>query len=250
MTSIHTQFNEIIDHIDQLARHSYVEQTLGKPPVPVFFVRILYLLMRSCGVSDERIRVYCTAATLLQMGLDTHDLVSLEPVQSAEEKRRRQLHVLIGDYYSSLFYVILSKHREIDGIQCLAKATSTINETKMTHHREQMKAGWNLNVHALKRMQVISGGLLTALADFFHVGNQPENVWQKIIPGFILFDLLKRYSSILHPDGELGKWVEHTWNELNQAIPEIEQTDVREELTEILNRQLPYLNGFSRVKER
>lgn len=250
MTSIHTQLDEIIDHIDKLAHQSYVEQTLGKPPVPVFFVRILYLLMRSYGVSDERTRAFCVAATLLKMGLDTHEKVSLEQALTDEEKRRRQLYVLAGDYFSSLFYVTLSKHREIAGIQCLAKATAFINEIKMTHHREQMKAGRNLDVNALKRMQLISGGLLTALADFFHVGSKSENVWHKIIPGLVLFDLLKEHSDSLHPDGDLDEWVERTWNELKHAIPEIEQAEVREELTEILNQQSVYLNGFSPVKER
>ncbi|MBA4495605.1 heptaprenyl diphosphate synthase component 1 [Paenactinomyces guangxiensis] len=249
MTSIHTEFINIMDHIEKLTCQSYVTKTIGKPPVPVFFVRVLHLMLRSLGVSEKRIHVFCVSTTLLQMGLVTHDRVSLAEQLSPEEMRERQLMVLSGDYYSSLFYHLLSKHQEIEGIHCLAKATSLINEIKMTHRAEQCK-GKPLDLQALKRIQSISSGLLTALADFFHVGQESENNWKKIIPGLMLFDELRHCSDSFNPgDTSSSEWIRETWAEMGHALMNIEQQDIKRKLSEMLNTQFLWLSELSLVKE-
>lgn len=172
MTSIHNNQTSIMSHLQQLTNHPYLLQHHGTPKIPTLFVTVLQLMMTSNGESSKRIVTYGVSTALLRMGLVVHQQVSLQMEQDEDAFRHKQLSVLTGDYYSSLFYQTLSQHNEIAGMKVLAKTESEICEVTMKHHI----AG---SFDSFLQEDWSGRYLLTALADFFRV--QTQMSWGSIL---------------------------------------------------------------------
>jgi heptaprenyl diphosphate synthase len=230
MTSIHNEeLQSVLDEIGRLVSHPYVNRVIGNPVIPVFFVHVLFRMLQALGVSGKRLRLYSVAAALLKMGLDTHDRVSTEIRLPAEERRQRQLLVLAGDYYSSLFYRLLSAHGEVEGIRRLSEAICAINERKTTNHLDQEEEP--LTESRLKRMGWIESGILTALADFFHVEKNSDNPWRGIGFELMFLDALSRM--VDQAEGQLEKlarFAKEAQNRLERLLEPVGHPEIREEL--------------------
>ena len=62
--------------------------------------------------------LFTLATSLVQLGLDTHDLVTASnDVKEKKAARSRQLKVLAGDYFSARFYHLLAQAGQIDMIK-------------------------------------------------------------------------------------------------------------------------------------
>jgi heptaprenyl diphosphate synthase len=161
------EFHSILGRLERVVSHPQLEKYLGKPPVPIYFVRFLFQLLSELKLPPKRVETYCIAATCLHMGLMIHERISLKKETELSQIRKRQLTVLAGDFYSSLFYRFLAEAGEIEGIQCLSKCTSEINEQKLLYSEENME-------------QLVSTRIWKALADFFRIDpNHPWYQWIK-----------------------------------------------------------------------
>lgn len=238
MSSIHNEkFASILRSIEEAAEHPFVTKVIGKPKIPLFFVTVYYLMCQSLRVPEKRAHLYGVATTLLYMGLTLHEKVEKDRPQQLNETNKQQLFVLSGDYFSSLFYQQLALSQEIEGIRCLSKATCTINEYKMSLYmnhsysdRFQKKEPWNL----IKR---IESELLTALADFFHVGDHLNlnQQWKKLLPELLLYHCLQKEQektgiSLLQMD-----WVQKEMKNLIQNIQTFPQQEIRQALYQLIN---------------
>ncbi|WP_141501044.1 heptaprenyl diphosphate synthase component 1 [Paenibacillus luteus] len=77
--------------------------------------------------------LYTVAVALVQLGMDTHDLIDTDPDQRNEpEMRSRQLKVLAGDYFSATFYQLLSQAGQIEMISKISGAVCEVNRLKVT----------------------------------------------------------------------------------------------------------------------
>lgn len=73
--------------------------------------------------------------SLIQLGLDTHDMVEpTDPDTSQKHNRPIQLRVLAGDYYSSRFYQLLAQAGEVDWVKKLSGAICEVNRLKMNFY--------------------------------------------------------------------------------------------------------------------
>jgi heptaprenyl diphosphate synthase len=189
MTSVHTEWESIVEEIAQYAENPFVKRCLGRPHVPSFFVQVLYMMLKSHELPISRIRRLCTATALLQMALDIHETVSLDKPKTEEQMRIRQLTVLAGDYYSSQFYRLLSEQGEVDAVACLAQATCRINEAKMRLYalRDDTRTSSSVWLPLIRR---IRGELLAALADFFHAENRWGHSWRPLAERLMALDYL------------------------------------------------------------
>lgn len=189
MTSVHTEWESIVEVVTKHAENPFLKRCLGRPSVPSFFVQVLYLMLKSHALPISRIRPLCTAVALLQMGLDIHETVSLDKLRTEEEMRTRQLTVLAGDYYSSQFYRLMSERGELEIIACLAQATCRINEAKMRLYalRDDKRIASSVWLPLIRR---IRGELLAALADFFHAENQLGYSWRPLVERLMALDYL------------------------------------------------------------
>ncbi len=122
------------EQIRDKLNHSYIKQIVGQPFIDDDKLMILSALMDCQSSLSEIEKERCIiTAMLIQVALDTHEQVPItfQPNMSNDEKAVIQLRVLAGDYYSGLYYLLLSEIEQYDLIHTLAAAIKEINEYKM-----------------------------------------------------------------------------------------------------------------------
>lgn len=132
--------NQDIDKIKHLIRtksnHTYLEKFIPEPIIDIDKILILYHIYNHISIPESQKRQYITTIMLIQIALDTHELVPTQP-ETQKDETEKQLSVLAGDYYSGLYYLLLSELEEIEMIQILATSIKQINEYKMKlYYRE------------------------------------------------------------------------------------------------------------------
>lgn len=123
------------NRIEKKLNHHFLYKHIDRPEINEEKLRILiYLFQNNLELTDDQIEMSIIATTLVQTALDTHEKVSIHfdsKKDSREKVLNDQLSVLAGDYYSGLYYYLLSEIREVDLIHLLATAIKEINEYKM-----------------------------------------------------------------------------------------------------------------------
>ncbi|WP_246142976.1 heptaprenyl diphosphate synthase component 1 [Pasteuria penetrans] len=120
-------WERVAEDVQASLRYPVLMSIVAKLPVPVSFLRCLWLILREQNWPSAEGRVIARAATLLQMGLDIHDRVKELPVS------QRSAWVLTGDYCSALFYRILVQYDALDALSLLSEAVCQVNEAKALH---------------------------------------------------------------------------------------------------------------------
>jgi heptaprenyl diphosphate synthase len=129
------QIQRLKKHTRFLMQHNYVEEVLQLPVFNESKVFITYCLLRELEM-DEAIEAEIFASIfMIQSALDRHEEILDQSTMSSN--RNRQLVVLSGDYFSSLYYLLLSKCENLQLISYLSSAVQQINEWKSLMHHEQ-----------------------------------------------------------------------------------------------------------------
>ena len=113
-------------------KHSYMDQHIQKVSIDEDKLFFLHDVMINVNLPLETKQTYIVTTMLIQIALDTHDLVTDKMYDEHEQQYiAQQLYVLAGDYYSGMYYLMLSQIDEVSLIQKLASAIRDINEAKM-----------------------------------------------------------------------------------------------------------------------
>lgn len=120
----------------EYTHHDLIVAHTELPPFPKLRVDLLKTFMDygafKLSEEDGNHQLYVLAVSLVQMGLETHDMVAADNDPSDEHKMRSiQFKVLAGDYFSARFYDLLAKQGEIEFIKHIANAISELNSLKM-----------------------------------------------------------------------------------------------------------------------
>ncbi|KEQ26097.1 heptaprenyl diphosphate synthase component 1 [Paenibacillus tyrfis] len=112
--------------------HDMIQKHTDLPLFPEFRTRLLYAFLNKHSTLAGYSELYTLVTSLVQLGLDTHDMVSVtNDAKEQKSARSRQLKVLAGDYFSSRFYYLLSHSGQIDLIGVLSAAICEANRLKM-----------------------------------------------------------------------------------------------------------------------
>ncbi|MFD2192943.1 heptaprenyl diphosphate synthase component 1 [Oceanobacillus bengalensis] len=133
MNTSNIELQTIKKIIEENLRHKYIEKFIGNPIINDEKLLVLSLLINRSSLSAQVKERYILACVLVQVALDTHQEVPLHfhSEITKDEKVSNQLRVLAGDYYSSLYYLLLAEIEDLEMIQLLSTAIKEINESKM-----------------------------------------------------------------------------------------------------------------------
>ncbi|MGV3488080.1 MAG: heptaprenyl diphosphate synthase component 1 [Tuberibacillus sp.] len=156
--TLETQIRQIKNHIKEKTRHPYLDQFIEKPQMDEDKIKMLIKLFDESG-RYKQVDYYVTAVMIMQMALDIHDFVDNENLPGTG--RSKQLSVLAGDYYSSLYYCMLSEKQAFPMIRSLAEGIRVLNEEKVNFFRGKWE--WDSFIDLMKKIET---SLIVGLAEF------------------------------------------------------------------------------------
>ena len=141
-TSI-TEIQNIRGLLEDKLQHKHLKKYIQNPKIDEEKLSLLTSLVNNqVSLNPLQKERYIITAMLVQVALDTHELVPVgnDRDETEEEKLTKQLRVLAGDYYSGLYYFLLSEIEDFDFIHTLASAIRKINEYKIKLYYKEVKS--------------------------------------------------------------------------------------------------------------
>lgn len=201
------EHEQLISSIEEKVEHTYLKQYINKPTIDREKLYILINIMNHAKLSDHKKRQYIITIMLVQIALDTHDLVPVSNEELINEKEiiTTQLSVLAGDYYSGLYYRLLSEIKELEMIQILASAIKEINEYKMIIYYKEMMT-FKEYIHYVEK---INARLIIRIAKHFNL----LPALQQIISHLLITNkLIEENRSLYNKNASsiLNNWLQHS----------------------------------------
>lgn len=112
--------------------HEMIQTHTELPEFPDSRIRLLFAFLANQRTPLLHSELYSLVAALVQLGMDTHDMIDSDSGHVPErEMRSRQLKVLAGDYFSSRFYHLLAQAGQVDMIRRISEGVCEVNKLKM-----------------------------------------------------------------------------------------------------------------------
>ncbi len=197
--------------VPEIAR-KYVEYDMIQnhtdlPEFPDSRARLLFAFLSSGNNPSQWNELYPLVVSLVQLGLDTHDMIDAGGNRPASEMRSRQLKVLAGDYFSSRFYHLLSQAGQIDMIRKISDAICEVNQVKLNLYTRmnQLKVTAEEYIGTCTELKTglfrLFGGLLE---------ERISRIWPDLLHGFsrceVVLAELDRVETPERFDGSWGYW--------------------------------------------
>ncbi|WP_141527153.1 heptaprenyl diphosphate synthase component 1 [Bacillus cereus] len=168
MCDIYGGYAGIKEKLMEKLRHPYFINYIEEPFIDEEKIALLYGALKSANLHIEQIEHYVVTIMLVQIALDTHERVSNKAGEEEIEFHKcRQLTVLAGDYYSGLYYYLLSMNRDIVLIRALAEGIKEINEHKIMLYQKAHETTDDI----MKSIVMIESALLQKTCDHFQVSH-------------------------------------------------------------------------------
>ncbi len=188
MTKTHSSFrfemDDMVLEIENLSKHLFIEKYVTVPEPAFLRLQLLNIFLYYVSVPQDLRKSYGVTAGLIQMGLDVHESVTTQKENSVNKVRGRQLSILAGDYYSSIYYFLLSKKNLIEGVKKFSKGIRNINIAKMNLYTENSGQGFDSIQQYIQLLKVRESNLYTQFLDELQSQKEKEN-WRTIIEDMI-----------------------------------------------------------------
>ncbi|OIU71234.1 heptaprenyl diphosphate synthase component 1 [Rossellomorea aquimaris] len=178
-TDYNHQANIIHQYIEDQLHHSYLKEYIDQPHIDR--KRINYLLlpfMNGQRMVTQQEMKWISTAMFLHIALETHEKVTISERDSLKE---RQLTVLAGVYFSSLYYRTLAETEDLGLIEVLSNAIKKINESKISMYNEECSSIEEL----IEYIRIIETSIAAHFYEFF---NQED--WIPLLSDTFLYDRL------------------------------------------------------------
>jgi heptaprenyl diphosphate synthase len=194
MQQIQTIMTDMKDIIIQKITLSYLQQFIQSPNIDEDKLLLLISMLDFHGLSKLEMEDFVVTPMLVQIALDTHEYVSNSSTKLENETslKLRQLTVLGGIYYSSLYYKILADTNNLAMIRALADGIKDINENKILLYQKDLDGIEKL----MNSVMVIESSLLNKIADYLH-----ENSWKEVTTHFLFIKRLLNEKRVFIQDG-------------------------------------------------
>lgn len=168
--------------------YDMIQKHTSLPELAEYRARLLLVFLNKTNQDFQQNEIITVATSLVQLALDTHDLVPVSNLQKEEkDARSRQLKVLAGDYFSSRFYHILAQAGQIEMIKQLSDAICEVNRTKMNLYLRmkqlKMTAAEFLEQSVLIKIQLF--------LSFEHLMDEEQlGIWSNVLKMFALGEVI------------------------------------------------------------
>ncbi|MDP5273795.1 heptaprenyl diphosphate synthase component 1 [Chengkuizengella axinellae] len=138
-------------------QYDMIEQHTDLPKFPYSRSKLLYIFLNKYSPLEGISELFSLVTSLVQMGLDTHDLVDVGTEHAEMKKMRtRQLRVLAGDYFSSRFYHLLSQAGQVEAVHSLSQAIAEVNRLKINLYMKMKKFKLTADEYFQQRIDIKS----------------------------------------------------------------------------------------------
>ncbi|KKI88793.1 hypothetical protein WQ54_30265 [Bacillus sp. SA1-12] len=161
--------------------HPYLDKYISVPKLDEDKLLLFYAIFDEIDLSDDVKESYITTAMLVQTALDTHDNVTIANDIDSTEFVQRQLTVLAGDYYSGLYYFMLSEVKDFKMVRALAMAIREINEHKISLYQDDQANMQSI----LDSLLIVETALFNRVADLLKL-----NHWKLLSTSFLTYKRL------------------------------------------------------------
>jgi len=175
--------------LEKKIQHPYLQQHIEQPFIDQDKIAILLAIFDEVRLTTQEKHDYIMSILLVQIALDTHDLVSNKTVSSSDELER-QLRVLAGDFYSGLYYKTLADIGERHLVRVLANAIKLINEEKMVLYEYEINDWQQL----MQSLQTIESALMLNVGELY----QLSSIHKQYINEYLLVNRLVKELSAIH----------------------------------------------------
>lgn len=184
MLNITDDIRQLKRLIETKAQHPYLLKHIQKPSLDEDKLILLWGLFNDLDVLNEKRNQYIISTMLVQIALDTHEIVSNsgDGIELPEVLKNRQLQVLAGDYYSGLYYQGLASVGNVEMIRILSSAIKKINDNKIILYQQ---GSINDVPTLLMTIKAIEASLIHKLADYYD-----EPAWIDISEDLLLLKRL------------------------------------------------------------
>jgi heptaprenyl diphosphate synthase len=192
---------EVKEQLQIELNHPYVKRFIHHPIIDEDKLLYLCSFLQHASVKEEQLKVYVVSVMLVQIALDTHDLVSTEPVMNDQHLlQERQLTVLAGVHYSSLYYYYLSKNGFIQFMRETASAIKIINVEKMKYYKQEFQSVDDM----MNSLFVIETALIQSVCSYFR-----NEEWKRLLAHalFIKRLIYEKRVYINHGTSRLFNWL-------------------------------------------
>ncbi|MDK8639839.1 heptaprenyl diphosphate synthase component 1 [Niallia taxi] len=175
-------FQEMVEMVReevlQKIAHPYLFKHIDNPVIDEDKLLLTVFLLKQADLNDSQVITYATTKMLIQIALDTHELVTNDSVHKGIEKNR-QLTILAGDFYSGQYYKLLADLEDYEMIKVFAEAIKEVNENKMIIY-QQAFAGLSEMREAIVAVEF---SILEKLIDRFRLDN-----WKNFALSFLFLN--------------------------------------------------------------
>ncbi|WP_046173725.1 heptaprenyl diphosphate synthase component 1 [Domibacillus indicus] len=158
------------EEISRVCRQPFLDKVIGPPSVNPLRTAALMLAFTDEDRKQARVQKQIAAAVLIQLAMDTHDLI---PSVTEEMTQEHQLIVLAGDFFSGMYYRTLAEAGSIHWVEILADAVKKVNEAKTSLHRHQLHS----KEAVFGAVQTIEGDIIGAV---YKENKADKTVWHAI----------------------------------------------------------------------
>jgi heptaprenyl diphosphate synthase len=169
MHDVKIKLADIKEQIEKKVHHPYLLRYIDSPVIDEDKLLLLISILDELKLSETRAEKYAITAMLIQIALDTHELV-MNDESEGEDLKHRQLTVLAGVYYSGLYYKILAALDDINMIRALADGIKDVNEHKISLYQKAPEAV----DHLMNTVKKIEAALFEKLTDAYSKADWKE----------------------------------------------------------------------------
>lgn len=192
---------------------------------------------------------YALVTSLVQMGLDTHDMVeSTNQFMNQKEMRSTQLKILAGDYFSSRYYQLLADRGQIELIQLISVAISEVNRLKMNFYLNRIQ-------FVEDREKCIGQLVLIKIQLFLPfyslMKKEISRYWSDMLKSVARCEVIVEYLRETHElyNFELTEMLENQLTSIQQKINAIDSSELMNDLYQIIKPFYNYTASNKVLKE-